>query len=296
MMPRLIAHLRGTRPGPTLIVIGGMHGNEPGGIGAARNVLAAVDPEAVSGEVVALIGNLRASSLGRRYIAQDLNRLWQPEKLAAARALASPADEQLELVELSDAIDKVIARAAGSVHVVDLHTTSAAGIPFAVVGPTEAHRAFARALALPGVVGLEEALAGVLTRHYGQRGCVTLAIEGGQSGSDTAQANLEAGVTLALEASGVVAHVPGAAAAREHLARARGELPPLIEVVSRHAVAPEHDFRMEPGFANLQVISSGTLLARDRGGEIRAPFDGVVLLPLYQPLGEDGFFYGRSLS
>ena len=121
------------------------------------------------------------------------------------------------------------------------------------------------------------------------------AIEGGQSATTAAAANLEAAVTLALEASGVVAAMPGAAAARDHLACARGELPPMIEVVARHAVMPEHEFRMEPGFANLQVTPSGTLLARDRGGEIRAPFDGVVLLPLYQPLGDDGFFYGRPV-
>jgi hypothetical protein len=37
------------------------------------------------------------------------------------------------------------------------------------------------------------------------------------------------------------------------------------------------------------------LLAHDRNGEIRAPFDGLVLLPLYQSEGSDGFFYGRSV-
>ena len=53
---------------------------------------------------------------------------------------------------------------------------------------------------------------------------------------------------------------------------------------------------MEPGFANIQRTTGGTLLARDGRGEIRAPFDGLVLLPLYQPQGSDGFFYGRALS
>jgi succinylglutamate desuccinylase len=296
---RLIAHVRGIAPGPTLILIGGVHGNEPAGIVAARAILAALDPTAVTGEVIALVGNLRAVAAGQRYLARDLNRMWRPESVAAARAEANPEAETLELVELAAAIDRQIdrasERAAGPVYVVDMHTTSADGIPFAVVGPTDGHRAFARALALPGVVGLEEVLDSVLTRYYGNRGCITLAIEGGQSATTAAAANLEAAVTLALEASGVAA-MPGADAARAHLARARGELPPIIEVVSRHAVTPEHEFRMEPGFANLQLIRSGTLLARDRGGEIRAPFDGVVLLPLYQPLGDDGFFYGRPVG
>ena len=51
---------------------------------------------------------------------------------------------------------------------------------------------------------------------------------------------------------------------------------------------------MEPGFANLAPARAGQLLARDRGGEIRAPHDGVVILPLYQALGSDGYFWGRA--
>jgi succinylglutamate desuccinylase len=81
-----------------------------------------------------------------------------------------------------------------------------------------------------------------------------------------------------------------------HLDSARGDLPQLIEVVSRHAVVPLHAFQMEPGFANIQRTKHGTLLAKDARGEIRAPFDGLILLPLYQPQGSDGFFYGRSVD
>ena len=52
---------------------------------------------------------------------------------------------------------------------------------------------------------------------------------------------------------------------------------------------------MEPGFANIQPVARGQLLARDRRGEIRAPEDCLVVMPLYQGLGDDGFFLGRDL-
>ncbi len=39
---------------------------------------------------------------------------------------------------------------------------------------------------------------------------------------------------------------------------------------------------MEPGFRNIDRARKGQLLARDRSGEIRAPADGMVILPLYQ--------------
>jgi hypothetical protein len=53
---------------------------------------------------------------------------------------------------------------------------------------------------------------------------------------------------------------------------------------------------MEPGFKNLDHAKNQQLLARDRNGEIRAPHDGLVMLPLYQPQGDDGFFWGRAVS
>ena len=51
---------------------------------------------------------------------------------------------------------------------------------------------------------------------------------------------------------------------------------------------------MAPGFKNL--AREGQLLATDKNGEIRAPKDGLVILPLYQGLGNDGFFWGRAVS
>jgi len=290
---RTIAALRGTAPGPTLIIVAGIHGNEQAGIAAARGALAALPADAIRGEIVALIGNRRAVAAGRRQIARDLNRMWTDPEIARARA-GGGDPEHGELAELAAAIDAAIARARGPVHLIDLHTTSAPGVPFAVVGPTAVHRRFAEAFQLPGVIGLEQALVGVMTAHYGRLGCVTLAIEGGQHTTPVAQDNLAAVVAIALEASGVIAEVASAAAARAHLAAARGALPAMIEVVVRHAVRPEHGFRMVPGFANLEITSAGALLAHDASGEIRAPFDGVLLLPLYQPDGDDGFFYGRA--
>lgn len=300
---RVIAELRGKDAGPTLIVTGGVHGNEPAGIVAARAAIGALTREQIRGEVVALIGNVRAGAVGRRHVVQDLNRMWTPDRIARARddvAAASrtglPSSEAYEVVELAAALDAAIARARGPVYLLDLHTTSAPGFPFAVVGPTSEHRRFGEAFPLPGIVGLEEALPGVLTGYYGARGCITLAIEGGQHTTSVAADNLAAVVTIALEASGVVREMPGIDAAVAHLSRVRGELPHVIEVALRHPVTPEHHFVMEPGFANLQRCAAGTLLARDFSGEIRAPFDGVVLLPLYQPDGDDGFFYGRAVA
>lgn len=306
MTARQINRIDGKDPGPTLIIVGGVHGNEPAGIEAARIVLSRHrhDKTPLVGEVVALAGNLRALVARRRYLDCDLNRQWTEEAVLHARRSVAEASEGgteaefHETVELADVLDAIIARARGPVFALDLHTTSAEGTPFGVVGPTEAHRAFAAHFALPTLLGLEEQLPGVLTGYLGARGCVTFAVEGGQHDGAKARDNLVAAVTVALVASGVFEkrHVPDYDASNEILDRARGDLPRLIEVKSRHAVTPDHGFAMEPGFSTIHPTRAGTLIARDKSGEIRAPKDCLVLLPLYQNQGSDGFFVGHALG
>jgi len=302
-LPRVLERLVGDAAGPTLIAVGGLHGNEPAGVAVIRTVLGRVRARgaAVRGEVVGLVGNVRALAARRRFLARDLNRLWTPariDSLVSSDPWSEPTSdgaELSELIELSGELERAIEAARGPVFVIDLHTTSAPGVPFGVIGAAPAQRAFAEQFPLPTILGLEEQLEGVLTRFLAARGCVTLAIEGGQTDSPDAGAYLEAVVTIALAASGCVApdQLPELVAARNLLARTRGALPPLIEVTMRHEVKPEHDFHMEPGFANIHRTAAGTLLARDRRGEIRAPYDGLLLLPLYQSQGGDGFFFGR---
>jgi succinylglutamate desuccinylase len=296
---RLIGSLRGSEAGPSLIVVGGIHGNEPAGVRAAERVLARLGAMRLRGDFVALAGNVRALRLGCRYQRRDLNRQWSARALLPAPADGDPDDaERLEQAELRAALDEAVARARGPVAFLDLHTTSADGIPFVMVGDTIRHRAFADAFPLPLILGLEEQLDGVLSEYMTAKGCVTLACEGGQHASPAAAENLEALLWLAVSAAGLVdaRDVPQHAASFAHLDRARHGLPRIIEVLFRHAVVPEDAFVMEPGFANIAPVRRGQLVARDRRGELRAPSDGLVLLPLYQSLGADGFFFGRPVG
>ena len=298
---RLVGALRSREPGPSLIVVGGIHGNEPAGLRAAQRVLGRLAEVPLRGELVVLAGNVRALRLGLRYQRRDLNRQWSARALLPppAGVDADPDDaERLEQAELRTALDEAVARARGPVAFLDLHTTSADGIPFVMVGDTLRHRAFARAFPLPLILGLEEQLDGVLSEYMTARGCVTLACEGGQHQSPAAADNLEALLWLALSAAGLVdaSRVPEHEAAWAHLDRARHGLPRVIEVLFRHPVVPEDEFVMEPGFANIAPVRSRQVVARDRRGELRAPSDGMILLPLYQVQGADGFFFGRAVG
>ncbi len=302
--PRVVARLRGGAAGPTLIVIGGLHGNEPAGLEGAGRALEALARAGglARGDLWVLSGNRRALARGTRFVQRDLNRQWSAGRLAELRAAAAnPAvvlgPEDREQLELGEALDAALAGARGRVFVVDLHTTSAEGIPFVLIGDHLRHRGFALGFPLPLLLGLFGQLGGTLTEYLSERRCVTLAVEGGQHASPRAVANHEAVVSVALAAAGLVpeAALPAIVPSRDRLAATWPNLPRALRVHHRHAITAEDRFVMEPGFANVQRVRSGTLLARDARGEIRARGDAVLVMPLYQKMGDDGFFLGREI-
>ena len=304
--PRLSGRVRGVDPGPTLIAIGGLHGNEPSGLVAGARLLAAIGAvaggTALRGELVVLAGNRGALPLGKRFVDRDLNRGWTAARMEALRSGSlpeafAPAAEDREQIDLDRAISEARARARGPVHLLDLHTTSAAGIPFGMIGSSPESSRFARQFPLPIIGGLLGALEGVLLDYMSAAGLITLGVEAGQNEDPASVDRHEAVLWIALVAAGLLEE-----RAAPHLERCRAILrdaalarPARIEVFHRHPISPGDGFRMEPGFANIAPVEEGQLLARDRRGEIRAPERCLVLLPLYQSLGDDGFFLGRAL-
>ncbi|MBM4361709.1 MAG: aspartoacylase, partial [Deltaproteobacteria bacterium] len=82
---------------------------------------------------------------------------------------------------------------------------------------------------------------------------------------------------------------------RSRLARASQGAPELVEITHRHVCRDGDGFTMLPGFQSFQHIERGALLATDASGEIRATDDRILLMPRYQPQGEDGFFLARRV-
>jgi succinylglutamate desuccinylase len=299
---RLLGRVRGARPGPTLLCIAGLHGNEPAGVEAARSVLERLAPRAgaMRGDVVALAGNRRALAAGCRFVERDLNRAWTDERLHGLRAAGRGREtaEDQEQVELLDAIEEAVEAARGPVYVLDLHTTSGTGGAFTTFGDTLPNRMFAAHLPVPMILGIEELLEGTLLAFLGRHGLVGVAFETGQHDEPAAVERAVAGIWVQVAALGLL---PGrrlreAREGRAYLRRAAGGLPRVMEMRYRHPVAPSDQFHMHPGWRNFQVVRRGQVLARDARGEVLAREGGRILMPLYQAQGEDGFFLIRAFA
>ena len=296
----LIGKFTGDECGATLIAVGSIHGNEPSGAIALRNISGQLKNlrEKLRGRVYFLAGNTRAFVRGVRFIGADLNRRWTSENIARNSSDFAPATvEDFEQRELLKIFDEILKTAKTEVYALDLHSTSAAGLPFATVGDTLRNRHFAQKFPVRILLGIEEQLDGTMLEYLNNQGAVTLGFEGGQHLSAEAVENHEALIRLALVNSGILApeDVPDLEKHRKKLAAAAGKIR-FLEVRYREAIAPEDEFAMNPGFENFDPVKRGQVLARNQRGEIKAPESGLILMPLYQKQGEDGFFIGRQIA
>lgn len=315
---RLLGRVEGGDPGgPLVLALGGIHGNEPAGAEAALEAarwLESLPRGELRGAFAALAGNRAALAAGTRFLDRDLNRLWRESGGAFAVADDEAGAEAAERADLRAALRAEVERheeraraagvAAGPIHFLDLHTSSAPGTPFACIGDTLRNRRFARAFPLPVILGLEEQVEGALLEFLGRRGLVTIGIEGGQHDSAEARANHLAAIRVGLCAAGALP-APGGDPRRHareeireawrRLDAARAGLPRFLEIRYRHAIGPRDDFRMRPGYSSFKRVQRWEVLGHDREGEVRAHFRSLLLLPLYQKKGDDGFFLAREL-
>ncbi len=296
---RIIGRLSARAPGPTLVVVGSIHGNEPAGVAALDSVVRRLSREDLleRGDFLAVVGNVEALDASARYVDEDLNRHWSREALDRLRRAPSlERREDRERKELFEEIEKGFAAARGEVVLLDLHTTSGEGKPFVVFTDTLRSRRFARRFPVPAILGLEENLEGTLADYVALLGHVAVAFEGGQHLDPASVSNLAAVVWIAL---GELAMVDSARAGIEsEKGRLRGStegVPAILEVTYRHAISRRDGFQMRPGFRSFEPVVSGQVIADDARGSVAVPSDGFLLMPLYQKLGNDGFFVARRV-
>jgi len=281
----------------------GIHGNEKAGVEAGLRVLAWMETHqpTIRGEVTFFAGNLTALALHRRFVDTDLNRAWTPAKMKELLEQPPRDDDPVESAEQRDLLDRLresIRNARGPLIFLDLHTSSADGSPFLTIGDTLRNRRFARGFPLPLILGLEEQVDGALLELLNNYGFITVGVEAGRHEAPDSSDRHEAVLWHALVAAGTIERkdAPDLGPYRALLERTSQFVPRVIEVRHRHAITATDLFRMEPGYKNFQRVSKGEMLARDRNGPVRSPADGLILLPLYQGQGDDGFFVAREFS
>lgn len=309
-MERLIGRYIGDEDGPLLIVFGGMHGNEPAGVRALELMLKMLEIEPIrnpdfvfKGRLLGLRGNCRAMRDGKRFISKDLNRQWTVENVTRIKTAKSEDldSEDLEIKENLALIEQEIADCQPSkIVVLDMHTTTAFGGIFSICTDDPESERIAVELHAPVIKGMLRGIKGTSLHYFctANFGVETTAVcfESGQHQEQLSVNRAIAAITNCMRTIGCVqaAHIEN-----RHdslLIEYSKGLPKISELITVHAIRSGDQFQMMPNYKNFQAVAKDEILAQDKHGPIRAIEDGLILMPLYQKQGDDGFFLIKMLE
>ncbi len=294
-MERVLGKIESQKPGPLVICVAGIHGNEQVGIDAFNNVFTAIESSEMPfrGKLVGLMGNLKAIASDRRFVDYDMNRAWTDanfKRIQENKEQHLAEDE--EVIALQKAITEESEGEYTQLIIVDLHATSSDKGNFVILEEKSAGHPVIEALRIPTIIGLNRYLKGTLLEYYHNRGFLAFAFEGGMVGQHHGDKLHIAGIWEILRTSGCISQHDHAEENHYmlHLEEIAASLPRQVFVKHHQKVAPDEKFQMLPGFQNFQQVLRGELLATNKEGHIRSPCDGLIFMPLYQNEGEDGFF------
>jgi succinylglutamate desuccinylase len=302
MEGRIIGRYEGEGPGPLLICIGGMHGNETAGIEAIMEVLRLLSIEKefnpdfhYKGTFLGILGNLPAIEIGQRFIDRDLNRMLMPEEIDRIQSIpeTSWTSEERECIELVRTIEAEKKRYQPSASLIlDLHTTTADGGIFTIADDDPMSRKLAIGLHAPVIQGFEEKLKGTTLGYFNKPATDSYCIvfEAGQHSDPESVYRTAAAIVNCMRSIGSVdsRHVD-----HRHdgmLIKMSEGLPKVTRLTYHYRIGPHEEFIMKPGYKNFQPVKAGEIVAHNEMGPVTSPLDGLILMPKYQVLGDDGFF------
>lgn len=279
--------LASDKPGKRLLVLGGVHGNEPCGTLAIRRLI----EEFRSGKCALQSGSLtlvpscnaQAALLNRRYVDRNLNRAVMRRPVPACH------EHQLMnfLCPLLEECDVLL----------DIHSYTAGGAPFAIGGP-DSHKA--REEEMVGLMGIDtivhdierayvecgKAKAGepiACTADYARaHGATAVSIECAQHEDPKGPEIAYRAIQGAMAFAGV--------AAPDALEPA----PQLTRVSMRHVRFREPGDAFSRPWRHMDKLHAGDVIGTSQDGEPRlAPFDCFIVMPHATcPVGEEWYYLG----
>ncbi len=315
MADRILGCYDGKWHGPLVVVFGATHGNETAGVLALQEVfrLLIQEPERnpdfqFAGRLLGLLGNRQAFSQQQRFLNRDLNRTWTGDQLRRVEKIPQELlqGEDLEMREIIRLIHQQLLEYQPEVLVLlDLHTTSAQGGIFCIPTDDMASLRLAKELRAPVILGMLEGVEGTLL-HFASdnlfeiggfpRYTIGVAFESGQHDDPLSVNRAIAAVVHLLRAASCIRE-EDVDTRHEAILRAYSrDLPRVTRLRYVHRLRPGDGFKMRPGYANFHPVTQGDAVADDVTGPVLVPYDGFLLMPLYQSLGSDGFFLVESVQ
>jgi succinylglutamate desuccinylase len=253
--------IRSEAAGPSVVILGSIHGDEPSGYAAIKSLLAefaAGRLQLERGSLTLVVGNELALERRVRKVEQDLNRLFKAE--------ANPEPNGYE-EHRAEVLKQLLSRAA---YMMDLHATSQPTLPFLMceshVLPEACEMGFPRIVIGWRELG-NESLGGDTESYLNSIHGKGFTVEAGQRDSpDSAPAAVDAARRLLRHLRMVPYETPA-------------EPKPLIYKFFASIDVDERTFSYHRKFHSFARLQAGELIGQERSQEHRAPRDCVLVMP-----------------
>jgi len=263
------------KPGPHVLLTAVVHGNELCGA-ITLDFLFRENVRPKRGRMTLAFCNVAAylqfnrdNPTASRFVDEDFNRVWSPDRLDGDQRSAelARARELRPLVESADFL-------------LDIHSMQQATAPLMMCGPLDKGRRFARAVGIPEIIVSDEGhAAGRRMRDYGAFGDPAspknaLLVECGQHWEAASAVVAKETALRFLAAVDVI----GADVVEGFKLSPKPARQKLIEVTSAVTIAAEK-FTFAGNFVGLEVIPKrGMEIGRDGQTPVLAPYDNCVLI------------------
>lgn len=283
-LPESVWQWNGPNPGPRVLVLGGVHGNELPGIRLVEELRRDLDGGSralLAGTLTLALGNPRAIALNQRGSEPhaDLNRSFTPECLGPNGSDSCEARRARELAPFLVSADVVL----------DLHATNKPSEPFLVtIDDTPRHRELCAFFSCDNVLVVPDALIpGTSDALADAHGGVGIAYETGWAGDLSRMSEVHDSVMAMLSHLGLFA----ATALRAPVAHTTYAMTEAILLTERGFA-----FAEGRGMKNFEPFAEGDLLGSHANISLVASHDGVILFPKVPELWKVGSpvgFLGR---
>lgn len=241
--------------GPNLVVMVGVHGDEPCGLDALAEIVPNLKIE--RGTVTFVLGNPKAVSRHKRMYEANLNRMFRPDELLSNDERGTyeyiRSRELMPILKRTDAL-------------LDIHSsTTKDSVPFVICEP----QSFQCATALPAAVvvsGIDELHPTGTDAFVNQSGGMGICIECGNHADAKAK-------NVAIEA------IKNFLAYFEVI-----QGPSVLPVPQKYIKAcfiykNRGSFTLSKVFTEFEEVSKGQIIGYDNGNAVVAPYDACILFP-----------------
>ncbi len=302
MSPHIINFIKGKKNKPLVILLGGIHGDEPSGVQAIDMVFRNVGEEMCQGSILGLRGNIAAIKANKRFIEKDLNRLWTPTRVYDA--LQDPADtlteDEQSLRGLVQTINQFVDEVEPcAIYFLDMHTTSSDGGIFAILTDDAGSIDVASRLDLPCVYemlkNVSHSALNYMQAHDWGAPCYAMAFEAGHH-KDPFSVYRHFAAAMRFISIAKISTQDLTDHPYDHMLDIYvTTLPKSVSAKYRYGIVDDRLFAMKPGYKHFSPVKKGDIVARYDGNYVYAPMDGLILMPLYQKQGGDGFFIVQEI-